>query len=176
MVCRESKVKSGIEAQAVTIQRRTSDGVVSTARDKSLAGFGRGLAVEMFPAGAETRCQLHAVIQRVEFCQAQAECAAEVVLQLVMDFKRCGTPFFRVAIALITLIAKTCEWLDIDVGAAEVVPDFSKRLLGAGVVPAFGAVLETIEGHLTLGTAVVIAVAGAKTQGNETTLAQGISP
>ncbi|MNC34505.1 hypothetical protein D3C75_829400 [compost metagenome] len=74
------------------------------------------------------------------------------------------------------MITKACEWLDVDVGAAEVVSDFGKRLLGVGVVPAFGAVTETIEGHLTLSAAVVIAVAGAKTQRHGADLAQGISP
>ncbi|MNS80455.1 hypothetical protein D3C72_1141340 [compost metagenome] len=85
MLRRKPQLQTRIHHQAVTIQRRTGNGVFTATGDQPLAGFCGDLPVGMFPAGTEPWRQLHTVIQRIDLRQSQAKSAVEIVLFLALD-------------------------------------------------------------------------------------------
>ena len=142
---RQTEFQACIDQQAVAIQWCTGNSEVFPACYQTLAGFAVDVAERVFPAGTESWRQLHAVIQRIEFCQSQAECAVHVVLGLTVDFQRSGAAFLRIAVSLIALITKAGERFNAGVGAAQVVADFRECLLGVGVVTSYGRSLKPLK-------------------------------
>ncbi|MNL13542.1 hypothetical protein D3C87_1344510 [compost metagenome] len=128
----------------------------------------------MFPACAETRCQLHAVIQPIDLRQAQPERAVQILVTLPVDFQCRRAALFREAVALVALVANACEWLEADVAASQVVADLGEGLLCIGVVTTFRAVAEPIEADFTFVAAVVVAERRTQPQRYRAALAQGV--
>jgi hypothetical protein len=87
---------------------------------------------------------LHAVGQLAGVRQAQAEGAARIRLGLTLNLERRIATFLGVAVTLIALIADAGERLDADVATTEVVADFGKGVLGAGVIALLSRSLKPL--------------------------------
>ncbi|MNN09657.1 hypothetical protein D3C81_1225470 [compost metagenome] len=85
-----------------------------------------------------------------------------------------GATFFLVAVAVVALIAEAGEWFGAEAPAAHGIAEFGEGLLAIGVVVAFRAVAETIEGDGAFAFALMAAVRRAEAQSDRAVLVQRV--
>ena len=172
---RDADIQTRFQHQAVTIQRAAIDTERGATGDEGLTRRIAHIAIGMFPTSRHARRQAHTVIQRIQVGQTQAEGAAEVVLGFAVDLQRGGTTLFLIAIAVVALVAEAGEGFGAETATAHGVAEFGEGLLAVGVVIAFRAIAETVEGDGAFAVPLMAAVRRAETYRDRAILMQRIN-